>query len=193
MNFKKPSSLICSLYMLISGIFCNNAIGYPYKVVLVGDSQVGKTQIAGRLSNPDLWGFDKIYTPTQFIFTYQVMYNDIDLSLWDTSGAINYRHILKSYLNIPKVFNICLNVSKNDYMERLNYWSNYASQYVNDTQKIIVLNKIDVCSQNRIYVVKQKIMGKHPNIPTNQIIPCSAKNNQGINQLRTCIFSIVEQ
>jgi len=59
-------------------------------IVVVGDSQCGKTQLINKFQN---FNFSKVYNPTGFNKIEKVVkYNqtDIKLTVWDTSGLPSY-------------------------------------------------------------------------------------------------------
>ena len=72
--------------------------GYNYKIVVIGNSAVGKTSILFRLSD-NLYKDNFIPTLGLDCKSHAITVGDdkIDLTLWDTAGQERYRTITRNY------------------------------------------------------------------------------------------------
>jgi len=71
---------------------------YLFKIVLVGDCGVGKTQIRNRYTLDEFNPQSKSTIGVEFAFkTVNINGNDIKGQIWDTSGEERYRAITSAY------------------------------------------------------------------------------------------------
>ncbi|XP_014361469.2 GTP-binding protein RHO1 [Papilio machaon] len=84
------------------------------KLVLVGDSQCGKTALVQRLVSDT---FLEAYTPTGFekyAYTCTVADCRVSFSVWDTSGTTAYDTVRPLAYQDAKVFMLCFNIAEPD-------------------------------------------------------------------------------
>ncbi|KAJ2945433.1 hypothetical protein O0L34_g245 [Tuta absoluta] len=84
------------------------------KVVLVGDTQCGKTALVQRFVSDT---FVEAYTPTGFEkygYTCTVADFRVNFSVWDTSGTPSYDSVRPLAYQDAKVFMLCFNVAEPD-------------------------------------------------------------------------------
>ena len=96
------------------------------KVVLVGDSGVGKTCIISRFIT-NKFNNDEISTDYASFATKTLSFNDnkkkIKFDVWDTAGQEIYRSIGKIFYNDAKVVILVYDISnKKSFIEIKNYW-----------------------------------------------------------------------
>lgn len=137
---------------------------YVLKIALVGDSNVGKTQIFNR------WVYDKFENDFKStvgidIGTKSVSQNNtrIKLQIWDTAGQERFKSIANAYYRgiagILLVFDICERKSFNNLGTYLEEIKSYAAEGV---QILLVGNKVDCGSRRQISVVEaQAFAEKH--------------------------------
>ena len=70
----------------------------PYKIILLGESSVGKTSIINRLTKNNfsdllIATFNEIYTEKEF----EIKGNKIKFQIWDTAGEEKFRSVVKNY------------------------------------------------------------------------------------------------
>ena len=153
-----------------------------YKIVLLGDINVGKTSILSRFR---YGSFEPEYMPTLGIdfFSKNLFLEDktIRLILWDTAGQERFRSLIPSYLKNANCIIIVFDITNKDSFNSLNKWLSDAKNNASeDTIFVICGNKIDLkekrsVSENEIneYINKNELIYKE----------CSAKNGQGIKDL----------
>lgn len=125
-----------------------------YKVVIVGESGVGKTSIMLRLMKGT---FDEYITSTvgASYFEYNTNLNGkltdgdkIKLQIWDTAGQERYRALMPLYMRDASAAIIVYDVtSKND---DLQYWTNFVNEKCQQNKKIQIVfvgNKMDLVKE----------------------------------------------
>jgi len=156
----------------------SNAFDYNSKILLIGDSSVGKTSVMMRFVN------DKF--SSSFITTIRIDFvakiidvagSKIKLQIWDTAGQERFRAITTSYFKGANIVIIIYDVCDESSFENVKYWM----QTINDSGcdysgVILVGNKIDMESSRQISYNNGLNLAKKYNIP---FFECSAK--KGIN------------
>ena len=153
-----------------------------YKIVVIGDINVGKTSILTRFRYGT---FEKEYSPTLGIdfFTKNLFYEDktIRLNLWDTAGQERFRALIPSYLKNAHCIIIVYDITNKESFNSLNHWLNDAKENtIEGTIFVICGNKIDLKEKR---VVKIDEINEY--IKKNDLIyvECSAQNGEGIKDL----------
>lgn len=124
-----------------------------FKVVLVGDQNVGKTSIISRFIHDN---FEQSSNVPAFITqptvgidfvtkTMQVDGETLRLQLWDTAGQERFRSLIPSYVRDADCCLIVLDVSSKSTMEGIDKWHDF----VRDTRGqdglvFLVGNKMDL-------------------------------------------------
>ena len=153
-----------------------------YKIVVIGDINVGKTSILTRFRYGT---FEQAYMPTLGIdfFTKNLFYEDktIRLNLWDTAGQERFRALIPSYLKNAHCIIIVYDITNKESFNSLNHWLNDAKENtIEGTIFVICGNKIDLKEKR---VVKIDEINEY--IKKNDLIyvECSAQNGEGIKDL----------
>ena len=119
---------------------------YILKTILIGDQNVGKSNIIRRLCDDE---FDNTTMPTIGIDFYSKTYNIDDIHLkfhiWDTSGNSRYRSIVDAYYKTINIVIICYDVSDRHTFENVRNWYKQIQNLNIDSSLIYIIgNKIDV-------------------------------------------------
>ena len=153
-----------------------------YKIVVLGDINVGKTSILSRFR---YGSFDQSYMPTLGIdfFTKNLFYEDktIRLILWDTAGQERFRSLIPSYLKNADCIIIVYDITNKDSFNSLTHWLNDAkNNTIEGTIFVICGNKIDLKEKRVVtneeideYIKKENLL----------YVECSAQNGEGIKEL----------
>ena len=94
------------------------------KVILIGESSVGKTSIIQRFIKDEFLDVI-ISTVSECHVTKQIDINGItvNLEIWDTAGEERYRTLIKNYYKGTKAAILVYDISqKNTFEELKNYW-----------------------------------------------------------------------
>lgn len=96
---------------------------YFFKIVLIGDSNVGKSCIAVRYSKGS---YEETLSTIGAEFYWKTLYRQdkkIKLQLWDTAGQERFRSITKSYFRNAHAICLVFDVTKQDSFDKLiSYW-----------------------------------------------------------------------
>lgn len=118
-----------------------------YKILIIGDSGVGKTSILNRFSTDT---FNESFISTigvDFkIKKVNVNGNDVKLQVWDTAGQERFRTITSSYYRGAHGIIIVFDVSDKDSFLNVDHWIKEIDSYCinRNIQKILIGNKIDL-------------------------------------------------
>ena len=116
-----------------------------FKVVMVGDSGVGKTALVNRISEG---AFVNVHVPTvgsQFItLNMEVENTKIVLELWDTAGQEVYRSLVGFYTREAKGAFLVCDLTNKATFEGLAEWISFINDAAPGVRIILFANKIDL-------------------------------------------------
>jgi len=148
---------------------------YVFKLVLIGDSGVGKSCLLLRFA-------DDTYTESHIstigvdfkIRTIQLDGKTIKLQIWDTAGQERFRTITSSYYRGAHGIIVVYDTTDGETFEHVKTWlheiDRYASENVN---KLLVGNKSDLTSKRAVETETAKEFADSVSIP---FLETSAKN-----------------
>ncbi|KAF2070129.1 hypothetical protein CYY_008552 [Polysphondylium violaceum] len=152
-----------------------------YKILLIGDSDVGKTSIVKRFSD-DEFKEDLLCTiGVEFkMKSLNIDDQNITLCIWDTAGQEKFRALISSYYRGAHGIILTYDVTKRETFNNLQYWLNEIESFStrSDVVMLLVGNKIDkenreVSREEGAEFAKKKAM---------LFIEASAKTKMGIQQ-----------
>ena len=123
------------------------------KIILLGDSAVGKTSIIGRYVNNS---FDDTYKCTiQVEKTVKVLNEDentsIRLNIWDTVGQEKYKALTRQYYHDSDGAFIVFDLTSRESFDNIKNWINDLKSYGSEDTNIIILgNKSDEKNKREI-------------------------------------------
>lgn len=116
-----------------------------YKVVMLGDSGVGKTALVNRISEGV---FTESHVPTvgsQFIaLPLEIGKRKLTLELWDTAGQEVYRSLVGFYTREAKGAFLVCDVTSEQSFQGLGEWIDFVNSQAPGVKIIIFANKIDL-------------------------------------------------
>ena len=154
-----------------------------YKVLLLGNSYVGKTCILLRFSEDS---FNENYELTiglnYRIKTLNIDNNPIKMQIWDTSGEEKFKAIARNFYRgahgVLLVYDIC---EKNSFLDVRDWIEQIVENTDNDNIVMILCgNKSDKKKERKITKEEGENLAKNYGIP---FFECSAKNNTNINEM----------
>ena len=158
------------------------AINEAYKLVLIGESNVGKTSIFKRIQHQE---FDPNVEPTNGAsYTSRVILlpndNTITLDIWDTSGQEKYKSLTKFFYKDAKGAILVYDPTNEDSFKELkDYWYNDIKNPAINIVIAIVANKSDIDEK----VVQDEDGEKFAESIGAIFASVSAKDNIGISEL----------
>jgi Ras-related protein Rab-1A len=154
---------------------------YLFKLLLIGDSGVGKSCLLLRFA-------DDTYTESYIstigvdfkIRTIELEGKTVKLQIWDTAGQERFRTITSSYYRGAHGIIVVYDVTDNETFSNVKQWlqeiDRYASEGVN---KLLVGNKSDLTSKKVVEYTVAKEFADQLNIP---FLETSAKSATNVEQ-----------
>ncbi len=151
------------------------------KVVIIGDSFVGKTSIINCLIMGNISDTKPTIGSQHHKFTFTNKENrEINLDIWDTAGQERFKSIIPMYYKGAKAIIVVFDITNRDSFEGAMKWIEEIEQNNKCTLIFLVANKIDIIAKRTIseemikeYVEKKKI----------EFLQCSAKDNLNIKEI----------
>ena len=167
------------------------------KIVVIGDTNVGKTNIIRRIIGED---FKEMEATIGVEFMY-VNIKDIDkedpnktmsIQIWDTSGAERYKAITTTHIRGADGAYIVYDISDESSFNHLLYWYNYIKD-ADDEDIIIYLigNKSDLIYEEGRSVKKKDAMEFANKYKLHGYAECSAKNNENIQETFKKFYNLI--
>ena len=155
---------------------------YIFKIVLVGDTCVGKSCILVRFSD-DI--FNDSYVTTigvDFRFKTMVVNNKVaKIQIWDTAGQERYRSITTAYYRGAAAIIICCDCTNKESFNNINNWIEEIGKYTDkdSVDKIVLMNKCDLVEERCIDKNEINKFEKESGI---KVLEVSAKTGEGIDK-----------
>ena len=152
-----------------------------YKVLLLGDSTVGKTCFLKRYLDDT---FQDVYLSTiGFDFKFKTVTlsngNQIKLQIWDTVGEERYRTIAKSYYKGAHGIVLIYDITNKNSFKNIKKWiSQIKEELSNKISIVLVANKIDMPER----IVSEEDGKNLANSMNLQIFEASARDNINVSE-----------
>lgn len=126
----------------------DNNYDYLYKIVVIGDSGVGKSQLIERYAR-NTFNFESKSTIGVEFSTKEITIDrtKIKLQLWDTAGQERYRAITSAYYRGAVGVILCFDITKKvsfDNIFKENGWLKEAQTNNTDAEYVLIGTKIDL-------------------------------------------------
>jgi len=125
---------------------------FIFKIVVLGDSGVGKTNLVSRFTKDEFRTDSKATIGVEFA-TKNVKMSDgkmVKAQIWDTAGQERYRSIASSYYRGAVGALIMYDVTNRDSFKHLNEWKKELEEHAGkDALVVLVGNKIDLPDEKR--------------------------------------------
>ena len=122
------------------------------KMILLGDSGVGKTSIIGRYVD-DSFSNDEASSSSMTYIQKKIKINNqkINLSIWDTVGQEKYRSLTKLFFKDTKMVILVYAINKKETFDGLIYWLNLYKDSIGDEATLGVAgNKSDLFLEQQV-------------------------------------------
>lgn len=127
-------------------------VDYVFKIVVVGDSAVGKTQILGRFTR-DEFSFDSKSTIGVEFQTRTITINrkHIKAQIWDTAGQERYRAVTSAYYRGALGAMLVYDITKRQTFDHIARWLEELRAHADNSLVIMLIgNKSDLISQRAV-------------------------------------------
>ena len=164
-----------------------------YKVLLLGDSTVGKTCVLLKYT-------DKIFQETHMMtigldYRLKVMQlqsgKEIKLQIWDTAGQDRFRSITKNYYKGSHGIILIYDVTSLKTFENVKSWVSQIHEEISDKVVIyLVANKIDMDDLRKVTKEEGKKLAEELDIP---FVETSAKTGENIDYIFSDISERIDK
>ena len=161
----------------------NNQNSYDmiFKIVLIGDTSVGKTNILSKYLTDEFDPESKATVGVEFgTKNFKIENNIVKVQIWDTAGQERYRSITTAYYRGAAAIIICCDCTNRESFDNIKNWIEEISKYTdNDSvDKIVFLNK---CDLNEERCIKKEEIEQSEKENGIKILEVSAKTGEGID------------
>jgi Ras-related protein Rab-1A len=125
---------------------------YSFKLLLVGNSSVGKSSILLRYADNIFFENTESTIGVDLkLRTHTIDEQLIKLFVWDTAGQDKFKTIVSAYYKGAKVIMFVFDVTDEKSLQDVNGWEDEAEQHTNDEPiKILIANKIDLADKRKV-------------------------------------------
>eukprot|EP00743_Colponemidia_sp_Colp-15_P000747 GILK01000826.1.p1 GENE.GILK01000826.1~~GILK01000826.1.p1 ORF type:complete len:205 (+),score=29.79 GILK01000826.1:166-780(+) len=153
---------------------------YLFKLVLIGDSGVGKSCLLLRFADD---AFTESYISTigvDFRFrTIPIEKKTIKLQIWDTAGQERFRTITSAYYRGADGIIMVYDVTNKESFDHVEEWLSEVNRYASEnTSKLLVGNKCDMATEKAVDTDTAKRFADNLGIP---FLETSAKNATNVD------------
>lgn len=158
----------------------SKAFHYLIKVLLIGDSSVGKSCILMRFCSDE-------FTPS-FIATigidFKIRNVDLDgkrakFQVWDTAGQERFKTITTAYYRSAMGFLLVYDVCDEKSFEDIREWYSNIKEHARDNVEVILVgNKKDMAAERRVSPEQGRALAQELGLP---FIEVSAKTAEGVD------------
>ena len=160
---------------------------YKIKLIIVGDSGVGKTNIITRFSK-DLFNYkSKATIGVEFYYkTLKINKNIFKVEIWDTAGQERYKSITSAYYKGAKGALIVYDITSEDSFNNVETWIHEVrSKSSFNLQIILIGNKTDLYKDRKISLEQGIEKAKNLNL---HLFEASALDKTNINESFNCLL-----
>ena len=158
----------------------SNKEDYKIKLIIVGDSGVGKTNLISRFAEDKFELNSKATIGVEFIYkTLKINDEIFKIEIWDTAGQERYKSISSAYYKGAKGAIIVYDITSEASFNNIDLWINEVQMKVtNDLQIMIIGNKTDLYKERKISVEKGIEKAKSLNL---NLFEASALDKTNVN------------
>lgn len=152
-----------------------------YKIVLLGDSGVGKSSLASRFVDNT---FSRIQDSTIGAAFFSKMFN-VDgeackLDIWDTAGQERYHSLTPMYYRGAKIGLVVFDITKPSSYEKMKQWCEEVTQASNNIIITVVGNKLDLDEKR---LISKDDAAEFCNMNNYEYIETSAKTGLNVDKI----------
>jgi small GTP-binding protein len=156
-----------------------------YKLVLLGDTSVGKSSITNRFIRDEFYEFSEPTIGAAFTTkTLELESRKIRFEIWDTAGQERYRSLAPMYYRGATAAVVVYDITQIDTFRGAEIWVNELFRKVgNDIIVALVGNKLDLKEEKKIFNEKLDLLLENFNDKKLYHMEVSAKNGENIKEL----------
>ena len=158
---------------------------YNYKVVMLGDSAVGKSCVANRFVRDDFYEFQEPTIGAAFLTSEMIVKNkNIRFEIWDTAGQERYRSLAPMYYRGAKAAVIVYDITDEDTFKGAKTWVSEIQKKSENCLILLVGNKVDLTMNRKVDIHMVKDFVENNNII---YMESSAKTGLNVDKIFTTI------
>jgi len=170
----------------------SKAYDYLFKLLLIGDSGVGKTCVLFRFSDD---AFNSTFISTigiDFkIRTIELDEKKIKLQIWDTAGQERFRTITTAYYRGAMGILLLYDITNEKSFDNIKTWIHNIEQHASeDVEKMILGNKCDMEDKRVISIEQGQKLAQEHGVP---FMETSAKANINVEEAFTSIARAIKK
>eukprot|EP01080_Neovahlkampfia_damariscottae_P001450 gene1450-12069_t len=152
-----------------------------FKILLLGDSGVGKSSILHKLCNEE-FQMSHISTIGVDYKTLTILIQDryIKLNIWDTAGQERYKSITQSYFRDVHGVAFVFDITNKQSFQNIAKWMNDMKKQNPNFISILIGNKIDL---DDLRCIKKEEANEFASKNSSEYIETSAKNSNNIDDI----------
>ena len=163
----------------------DNKGGYfdvKYKIMVLGESKVGKTSLIKRYTKDQFGG---VYLTTVGMDfqdkIIEIEDKKVRLQVWDTAGQERFRNVTKSYFQSSHGLLVVYDITDRESFEKINFWmENIKNNAPENAKLILVGNKCDLANERKVTIEDGENKARNYNI---KFFESSAKDGTNVNEL----------
>ncbi|XP_054713992.1 ras-related protein Rab-8A-like [Uloborus diversus] len=163
-----------------------------YKILVLGDSNVGKTCIVHRFCDETY--YDTYISTIGIDFKQKIVNLDgmpIKLQIWDTAGQERFRTLTTAYYRGAMGILVMYDVTNMDSFNHLSYWFRNVEENASpDVVKVLVGNK---CDNSSLRVVEQEQGRKVAESCDVPFFECSCKEDVNIDEIFMTVARMIRE
>ncbi|XP_074646570.1 ras-related protein Rab-43-like [Tubulanus polymorphus] len=160
----------------------DDAFDYLFKIVLIGDTGVGKTCVVQRFKTGNF--MEKHGSTIGVDFTMKTLNLDgkrVKLQVWDTAGQERFRTITQSYYRSANGVVIAYDITKRESFDNVRRWEEDVLKYAgSNVVQLLIGNKKDLESLREVNDEQAQELAQHLNMM--DAVETSAKDNTNVDE-----------
>ena len=126
------------------------------KVIVLGDSSVGKSSIINRLNEKEIHEIQSTVGIEHYAYIISLNSYTLRMQIWDTAGQEKFNSIINNYYKGTEVGIFVYSIDKEDSFKNIINWFNNLKEKNNEnTVNILIGNKKDLENENRRVTYEQ--------------------------------------
>ena len=164
-----------------------NKEDYKVKLIIVGDSGVGKTNLITRFASDKFEKNSKATIGVEFIYKTLKINKDIfKIEIWDTAGEERYKSITSAYYKGAKGAIIVYDITSEKSFNNIETWiQEVKGKSSNNLQILIIGNKSDLYKDRKISLEKGIEKAQSLNL---HLFETSALDKTNVTEAFYCLF-----
>ncbi|CAL1379724.1 unnamed protein product [Linum trigynum] len=144
----------------------NQKIDYVFKIVLIGDSAVGKSQLLARFSRDEFNVDSKATIGVEFqTKTLVIDHKTVKAQVWDTAGQERYRAVTSAYYRGALGALLVYDITKRESFDHMARWLSELREHAGDSIVVMLIgNKSDLGSLRAVSTEDAKEFAQSQNV-----------------------------